>query len=138
MEIEYFLLALLLILMYIKPAFLNGVHNNSIMKIIFILITIYVVYKYGKTAGILMACIFILLLNDNGDIQIYKSHQFEGFSPNMNDKNEKENKKEESNNSDKHENEDTISNFKANITDLSRDFELNTERNQYNYRYVDN
>ena len=25
-----------------------------------------------------------------------------------------------------------------NITDLSREFELNTEKNNYNYRYVDN
>ena len=137
LEIEYFLLALLLILMYVKPAFLNHVRKNSIMKILFVLLTIYVTGKFGSTSGILMAFIFIFLLNDSQNIQLYRKNDFEGFSPNI---------KKQSDDDDvehyelKHGEVKTTScdDCQNNITDLSREFELNTERNLYNYRYVNN
>lgn len=129
MEIEYFLLALLLILMYVKPAFLVNVRNNSMMKMILTLVTLHITYRYGMTPGILMAAVFVLLLNDTGDVQIYKSRNFEGFSPKILNDNEETSKEEE----------DLIEELGVqNITDLSREFELNTEKNNYNYRYVDN
>tara|TARA_B100000513_G_scaffold193798_1_gene121669 strand:- start:2041 stop:2484 length:444 start_codon:yes stop_codon:yes gene_type:complete len=143
LEIEYFLLALLLILMYVKPAFLNHVRKNSIMKILFVLLTIYTTSKFGSTSGILMAFIFIFLLNDSQSIQIYRKKDFEGFSPNI---------KKQSDDDDNDDDDDvehyqlkhgevktnSCDDCRNNITDLSREFELNTERNLYNYRYVNN
>ncbi len=138
MEIEYFLLALLLILMYVKPSFLNRIRKNSIMKILFVCLTIFVTGKFGSTSGILMAFIFIFLLNDSESIQLYKKSDFEGFSSNV--KNMQENEDDVEHYELKHGEikSSSCDDCRNNITDLSREFELNTERNLYNYRYVNN
>lgn len=138
MEIEYFLLALLLILMYVKPSFLNHIRKNSIMKILFVCLTIFVTGKFGSTSGILMAFIFIFLLNDSESIQLYKKSDFEGFSSNV--KNMQENEDDVEHYELKHGEikSSSCDDCRNNITDLSREFELNTERNLYNYRYVNN
>ena len=145
MEIEYFLLALLLILMYVKPSFLNRIRKNSIMKILFVCLTIFVTGKFGSTSGILMAFIFIFLLNDSGSIQLYKKNDFEGFSSNVKNMQEKEEEEEEEEDDVEHYElkhgeikSSSCDDCRNNITDLSREFELNTERNLYNYRYVNN
>jgi hypothetical protein len=140
LEIEYFLLALLLILLYVKPAFLNHVRKNSIMKILFVLLTIYVTGKFGTTSGILMAFIFIFLLNDSQNIQLYKKNDFEGFSTNIKKQSDDDDGDDVEHYQLKHGEVKTSScdDCQNNITDLSREFELNTERNLYNYRYVNN
>lgn len=133
LEIEYFLLSLLLVLMYVKPRFLKNVRKNSIMKILLMFITIYMVYKYGSTAGLLMGCIFILLLNDSQGVQMYKKSDFEGFASKNDPQHYQLERKDEEDDEDV-----DCEDCRNNITDLSREFELNTERNLYNYRHVNN
>ena len=103
------------------------------MKILLMFITIYIVYKYGSTAGLLMGCIFILLLNDSQQVQMYKKSDFEGFASNNDPQHYQLERKDEED-----EEYSDCEDCRNNITDLSREFELNTERNLYNYRHVNN
>tara|TARA_B100000900_G_C20474908_1_gene672969 strand:- start:344 stop:745 length:402 start_codon:yes stop_codon:yes gene_type:complete len=128
LEVEYFLLAVLLIFMYVKPSFLNNVRKNSLMKLLIILLTIFITSKYGITSGVLMSIIFILLLNDSKNVQLYDKKHFEGFSS--------EKDKEDTKHYTYEKNDEDCKDCKKNITDLSREFELNTERNLYNYRHA--
>ena len=57
------LLALLLVLLYKKPVFLQNIHSNKMYIALFILLNAYVLKTYGTTEGIIMALILIVLID---------------------------------------------------------------------------
>lgn len=62
--IEYVLLGVLLVLIYKKPDFLIDLGLSKINILVLIFLNAYIVYEYGSTAGIIMALIIIVLIDD--------------------------------------------------------------------------
>ena len=73
--IEIILLAVLVILVYKKPLFLQEIHNNKIVLALLILLNTYLLKTFGMSSGIIMAMILIVLL-DSKDSELR-----EGFAP---------------------------------------------------------
>jgi hypothetical protein len=73
--IEIILLAVLVILVYKKPLFLQEIHNNKIVLALLILLNTYLLKTFGMSSGIIMALILIVLI-DSKDSKLK-----EGFSP---------------------------------------------------------
>jgi len=64
--VEILLLALLVVLVYEKPAFLHKIHTNKIILALLILLNIYLLKTVGMSAGIIMALILIVLIEESG------------------------------------------------------------------------
>jgi len=62
--IELLLLALLLVLVYKKPGFLQNIGSNKIYTALLILLNVYVLKTQGITAGIILALISIVLIDE--------------------------------------------------------------------------
>jgi hypothetical protein len=75
--IEIILLALLVILVYKKPEFLQNINENKIILACLILLNAYILKTVGMSAGIIMALINIVLLDTKENFCDSK----EGFTP---------------------------------------------------------
>jgi hypothetical protein len=60
--VEIILLAVLVILVYKKPLFLQEIHNNKIVLALLILLNTYLLKTFGMSSGIIMAMIVTLLM----------------------------------------------------------------------------
>ena len=75
--IEIILLAVLVILVYKKPLFLQEIHNNKIVLALLILLNTYFLKTFGMTSGITMSMILIVLLDSKENF----CESREGFAP---------------------------------------------------------
>tara|TARA_B000000441_G_C21604864_1_gene268077 strand:- start:186 stop:584 length:399 start_codon:yes stop_codon:yes gene_type:complete len=75
--IEIILLALLVILVYKKPAFLQNINENKFVLASLILLNAYILKTVSMSAGIIMALINIVLLDTKENFCDSK----EGFTP---------------------------------------------------------
>ena len=75
--IEIILLALLVILVYKKPAFLQNINENKFVLASLILLNAYILKTVGMSAGIIVALINIVLLDTKENFCDTK----EGFTP---------------------------------------------------------
>lgn len=60
---DFILLAILVVLVYKKPEYLNSIYNNKFYLLILIFLNGYIAKKYGIISGIIMALIVVILID---------------------------------------------------------------------------
>tara|TARA_Y100000022_G_C13073761_1_gene294579 strand:+ start:279 stop:629 length:351 start_codon:yes stop_codon:yes gene_type:complete len=61
--VELGLLAILVVLLYKKPVYLQELSNNKMYLLVLIILKIYIFKTYGVTSGIISALILVVLLD---------------------------------------------------------------------------